>query len=351
MHAAIHSIIETGLSGVVIDVECRLSNGLPAIVIVGYASKSIEEAKERIRGAFSSSQLQLPRKRIVLNLAPGDIPKQGTCFDLAMAAAILVAQGNIKFTLKNWMIIGELSLDGSVRPVRGIIGQIQAGRQLGYKKFLIPSKNLPQAQLVDGVSLFPVQDLLQLHAYLLGRVLVANRSTVAHSPVPRPHYPVDMQDIRGQRQAKRALEIAAAGGHNLLLSGPPGAGKSLLAQALPSILPLPTAEEVMTITHLHSLTSHQFSQINSRRPFRSPHHSISYNALVGGGQLAQPGEISLSHGGVLFLDELPEFNRAAIEALRQPLENKSITVSRAHQKVDYPANFTLVATANPCPCG
>ncbi len=351
MQQTVASIIESGLHGTAVEIECHMSNGLPAIVIVGFANRSIEEAKERLRGAFTNSQLPLPRKRITLNLAPGDIPKDGTGFDLAMATAILLTDQQRSFNLQDTLFIGELALDGSLRPVRGVIGKILAARERGFTKFFIPAGNLTQAQLVPQTSLFPVSNLRQLAEHLSGGSTIPKANPATSRPPTRSDFEAVFEEVVGQHRAKRALEIAAAGGHNILLSGPPGTGKSMLAHALPSILPPLAYEEMLEVTHLHSLASPRFDSIMTERPCRAPHHSASTAAIIGGGSSPRPGEISLSHHGVLLLDEFPEFNRPTIEALRQPLEDRTVAITRTRETTQYPASFLLVATANPCPCG
>ena len=352
----IRGVVETGQNGLVVDIECQLTKGLPNILIVGYANKAVDEAKERIRNAFASSNLTLPVKRITINLAPADIPKESTGFDVAIAAAVLQASGQLLHVPKNCAIIGELGLEGGVRPVRGIIGKLLAGKHYGIDTFIIPQGNLEQAKLVPNIQIIPVASLTELYSYLneQKKPPIIDTARIVNSLDATPdadnNQPL-LEDVIGQELGKRAIEISAAGGHNVLLGGPPGTGKSMLAQVLPGLLPPMSREEMLQVTHLHSLASNDFNQLITCRPFRSPHHSASNVAIVGGGNSVRPGELSLSHRGVLLFDELPEFARVTIEALRQPLEDRKVTIARAKETAEYPAHFIFVATANPCPCG
>jgi magnesium chelatase family protein len=310
MQSKVQSLINVGPSGLIVDIECHISNGLPGMVIVGSATKSVDESKERLRGAFTASGIELPRKRIAINLAPADVPKDDSGFDVGIAAAILLA-ANSKFGLppSRAAFIGELGLDGTMRAVRGIIGKLLAGRDKGIAHFYIPAENLKQARLIPNIHVFPVKNLRQLYDHLSGAnqmTAFATKDGSFDADPPASHEEaVVLSDIVGQAHAKRALEIAAAGGHNVFFNGPPGTGKSMLARALPSILPPLSHEEMLEVTHMHSLANHQYDAVVTERPFRSPHHSASHVAVIGGGHTLRPGEISLSHRGVLFFDDLP----------------------------------------------
>lgn len=352
MNHPVQSILQYGNQTAIIQIECQLSNGLPFIIIVGLGNKAVDEAKDRIRAAFASANLNMPKKRITVNLAPADVPKESTSFDLPIAAAILQVSGQCTPFQSTEALIGEIGLDGTIRPVRGIIGKLIAGKQLGISTYFIPQANFNQAMMVPGLQLIPIasiKDLCTAPDKPRAQTIIQSKPSIPTTTARSVS--TSLSDIAGQAMAKRALEIAAAGAHNILLYGPPGTGKSMLAKSLPSLLPPPSHNEVLEITHLHSLASHNYDAIVTTRPFRSPHNNSSHVAILGGGTMGKPGEVSLSHRGVLFLDELPEFSRITLESLRQPLEDKCITISRSRQSVDYPAHFILVATANPCPCG
>jgi magnesium chelatase family protein len=338
-----------GIDAPEVTIEVHLGPGLPAFHIVGLPDAEVREARDRVRAALNHAQFEFPARRMTVNLAPAELPKDSTRFDLPIALGILAASGQLPAAaLAGQEFAGELSLTGELRAVRGALAMALMARAAG-RAFVLPEGNAPQAALAEGARILPARTLLEVVSHLAGEEPLAEY-TGASSP-PSPTYP-DFSDVKGQQQAKRALEVAAAGGHSVLMVGPPGTGKSMLAARFPGILPVLSETDALEIAAIHSVSSAGFEAARwGERPFRSPHHSASSAALVGGGALPRPGEISLAHHGVLFLDELPEFDRDVLEALREPLESGRVSISRAAHQAQFPARFQLVAAMNPCPCG
>jgi magnesium chelatase family protein len=355
MLAKATSCAVVGLDAALIEVEVDMGRGLPSITIVGLPDAAVQESRERVRAAVRNSGLSFPQSRLTINLAPADLRKEGPAYDLPIAIGILLASEQIFADLDGAIIMGELSLDGGVRHVSGVLPMAHAAHEQGYKTLYVPAEDAAEASLIDGLEVYPIPNLLALIDHLTGHARLSPfQCDYSLGDVEDlPPYAADLAEIKGQEHVKRALEVAAAGSHNMMMVGPPGAGKTLIARSMPSILPRLSVDEALDITRVYSVADALPSDepLIRHRPFRAPHHTISYAGLIGGGRWPKPGEISLAHRGILFLDELPEFGTRMLEMLRQPLEDKIVAISRSSGSLTYPANFTLIAAMNPCPCG
>jgi magnesium chelatase family protein len=354
MLARVFSCAVVGLEGVIVEVEVDYTNGLPGVTIVGLPDAAVQESRERVQTAVKNAGLHFPRHRIVVNLAPAAIRKEGPAYDLPIALGVIILAGHLPHeVVDNTLVVGELSLDGVVRHTRGLLPMAATARANGYKRMFVPEMDAGEAALIPGLEIIPVKSLADLYNHLSDRRLIAPYQPSSSDELEPLFIPTDFSEIKGQEHVKRALEVSAAGGHNVLMVGSPGAGKTLLARAMPGILPEMSIEESLDVTRIYSVADQlpAGTPLIKHRPFRSPHHTISHAGLVGGGNIPKPGEISLAHRGVLFLDEFPEFGTRVLEVMRQPMEDKVVTISRAKGSLTFSANFQLIAAMNPCPCG